>query len=81
MTLASSGTLEARLRHVRDVVRNASLDALVVTHLPNLFYLTNFSGTSAIGVVMPDAVGFITDFRYLSAVSALQAHRSSNCRN
>jgi len=72
MTLASSGTLEARLTHVRDVVRNASLDALVVTHLPNLFYLTNFSGTSAIGVVMPDAVGFITDFRYLSAVSALQ---------
>jgi Xaa-Pro aminopeptidase len=72
MTLASSGTLEARLTHVRDVVRNAGLDALVVTHLPNLFYLTNFSGTSAIGVVMPDAVGFITDFRYLSAVSALQ---------
>jgi Xaa-Pro aminopeptidase len=72
MTLASSDTLEARLTRVRDVLRNAGLDALVVTHLPNLFYLTNFNGTSAIGVVTPDAVGFITDFRYLSAVSALQ---------
>jgi Xaa-Pro aminopeptidase len=77
MTLASSATLTARLAHVRHVLRGADIDALVVTHLPNLFYLTNFSGTSAIGVVTPNAVGFITDFRYLSAVSALQEGTSA----
>jgi Xaa-Pro aminopeptidase len=72
MTLAPSDALSARLTQVRGVLTSAGLDALVVTHLPNLCYLTNFVGTAAIGVLTRDAVGFITDFRYLSAVSALQ---------
>ena len=29
----------------------ADLDGLVVTHLPNMFYLTNFPGTAGIAVV------------------------------
>jgi Xaa-Pro aminopeptidase len=77
MTLASSDMLTARLTRVRHLLSGAGIDALVVTHLPNLFYLTNFAGTSAIGVITRDAVGFITDFRYLTAVSALQGGPSA----
>jgi Xaa-Pro aminopeptidase len=47
-------------------------DGLYVCHLPNIAYLTNFTGTSAVLLITADALHFITDFRYLSAVSALQ---------
>jgi len=47
-----------RLASVHDYLRKAiaarGLDALVVTALPNILYLTNFTGSSAIAVVTPD---------------------------
>ena len=49
------------------------VDALFVSHLANIAYLTNFTGTSAALLFTRDALHFITDFRYLSAFSALQA--------
>jgi len=45
------------------------LDALAVTSLPNVLYLTNFTGSAAIGVVTADRVYFLTDFRYLTALA------------
>jgi Xaa-Pro aminopeptidase len=49
------------------------IEALVVSHLPNITYLTNFAGTSAVLLFTREALHFITDFRYFSVVSALQA--------
>lgn len=46
----------------------ASLDGFIVTHLPNIFYLTNFSGSSAILVLTAERLTFVTDFRYITAV-------------
>jgi Xaa-Pro aminopeptidase len=46
-----------------------SLDALVVTALPNILYLSNFSGSSAIVVLTADHLYFLTDFRYVAAVN------------
>ena len=40
------------------------LDALLVTHLPNIRYLTGFTGSAALLLVRPDATTLITDFRY-----------------
>jgi Xaa-Pro aminopeptidase len=40
------------------------LDALLVTHLPNIRYLTGFTGSAALLLVHPDATTLITDFRY-----------------
>ena len=40
----------------------ADLDGLVVTHLPNVFYLTNFLGTAGIAVV--DARSAVLDSRF-----------------
>lgn len=47
----------------------ASLDVLVVTSLPNILYLTNFSGTAAVVVVERDRLRFLTDSRYVTAVA------------
>src|SRR5207247_7266108 len=54
-------------------LRAAPLDGLVVTHLPNLLYLTNFAGTAGIAVVTADRLYLIVDFRYGAAVAELQA--------
>ena len=73
MRLALRDTLAVRHAKLRDRLRAASLDALVVTHLPNLFYLTNFAGTAGIAVVTADRLHLIVDFRYNAAVNDLQA--------
>ncbi len=42
----------------------AGLDALLVTHLPNIRYLTGFSGTAGLLLVEPGRASLVTDFRY-----------------
>jgi Xaa-Pro aminopeptidase len=50
-----------------------SLDALVLTSLPNITYLTNFRGSSAIAVLTRDRLIFITDSRYTTVLAGTQA--------
>ena len=71
MHLAPRETLAARHATLRTAVLSAGLDALIVTHLPNVFYLTNFLGTAGIAVVMHDRLYLILDFRYGSAAKEL----------
>jgi len=40
------------------------IDGFLVTSLPNLFWLTGFSGSSGVALVTPKRKVFITDFRY-----------------
>ena len=47
MPQAPTVTLNARHQSVRRALVELSLDALVVTALPNVLYLTNFGGSSA----------------------------------
>jgi Xaa-Pro aminopeptidase len=58
-----------RLRAV--IAAEAGVDALVVTHLPNIRYLTGFSGSNAVLVIAPDPdedrIG--TDGRYADQVA------------
>ena len=70
MTL-SPATVGARLTHVREDLRGAQLDALVVTHLPNLRYLTGFSGSAGTAVLLQRACLLLVDFRYVTAANAL----------
>jgi Xaa-Pro aminopeptidase len=49
---------------VRVALEEEGLDALLVTHLPNIRYLTGFTGSAALLVVRPDGTTLITDFRY-----------------
>ena len=46
------------------------VDALLVTDLVNIRYLTGFTGSSAMVVIGPDTRRFITDFRYVERAKA-----------
>jgi Xaa-Pro aminopeptidase len=70
MSHAPSAALSRRHRLVREALTRAGLDALVVTSLPNVLYLTNFTGSSAIVVIDAERMRFITDFRYVTAIAA-----------
>ena len=63
--------LAVRHRSVRKALESASVDALIVTHLPNIFYLTGFTGTAAIAIVTAAKVGLLTDFRYVALVDRM----------
>jgi Xaa-Pro aminopeptidase len=69
MSHAPTVTLSHRHAAIRQALAARGLDALVVTSLPNILYLSNFAGSSAIVVVTADRFQFITDFRYIAAVS------------
>jgi Xaa-Pro aminopeptidase len=69
--LAPRDTLAARHTRLRQAVAAADLDGLIVTHLPNVFYLTNFLGTAGIAVATRDRLFLILDFRYAAAAKAI----------
>ena len=68
MSHAPTDTLNSRHQSVRTRLVEHHLDALVVTSMPNVLYLTNFSGTTAIVVVTGGRIIFITDSRYTAAI-------------
>src|SRR5947207_1989266 len=69
MSHAPTNALRRRHLQVRDTLHRRSLDALVVLALPNIAYLTNFTGSSAIVVLTHDRLIFVTDFRYVTAMA------------
>jgi Xaa-Pro aminopeptidase len=54
----------ARLPRLRATFEGAGVDALLVTRLPNIRYLTGFTGSAAVLLVGPDETLFVTDGRY-----------------
>lgn len=59
----------ARLAALRDAIGRADLDALLVTSLPNVRYLTGFSGSNALLLVSALDCLLLTDFRYEAQVA------------
>lgn len=58
-----------RLAALRDALGRADLDALLVTSLPNIRYLTGFSGSNALLLVSALDCLLLTDFRYETQVA------------
>ena len=71
MMLAPQEFLGARASRVREFLEEIDIDVLIVTHLPNIFYLTNFSGSAGIVVLSRTNIYLITDFRYVSVAGTL----------
>ena len=71
--MAASAPMQfhARQQSIRAALREASLDVLVVTHLPNVRYLTGFSGTAGVLVLDRHRCSLLVDFRYATAARAL----------
>ena len=53
-----------RVDRLRAALAVAGCDALLVTHLTNIRYLTGFTGSAALLVVDRDATTLVTDGRY-----------------
>jgi Xaa-Pro aminopeptidase len=53
-----------RLGRLRPALNDAGCEALLVTHLVNVRYLTGFTGSAGLLLVLPDEVVFTTDGRY-----------------
>ncbi len=58
----------ARIQQVVDRLEAEGLDALLVTSIPNILYLSGFTGSTAMLLICRDARYFLTDFRYLEQV-------------
>jgi len=71
--IADPGTVAARLSRVRTYARAAGVDTLVVTHLPNIRYLTGFAASAGALVVLQRTCLLVVDFRYVTAASTLAA--------
>jgi len=54
----------ARAGRVRGGFAAAGVDALIVTRLPNVRYLTGFTGSAGFVALTPDALVLVTDGRY-----------------
>jgi Xaa-Pro aminopeptidase len=54
----------ARLEALVAALEQEHLDALLLTALPNIRYMTGFSGSAALAVVTRADVLLVTDFRY-----------------
>src|SRR5437660_8309192 len=72
MAHAPSAALTRRHQAIRADLQARTVDALVVFSLPNILYLTNFAGSTAIAVVTRDRLHFLTDSRYLTVVGEMQ---------
>src|SRR5262249_51281176 len=48
----------------------AGVDALLVTNLLNVPYLTGYAGSNGLGVVGENVRAFVTDFRYVEQAAA-----------
>ncbi len=57
-----------RLSALRDALARADLDGLLVSSLPNVRYLTGFSGSNALLLITAKACVLFTDFRYATQV-------------
>jgi Xaa-Pro aminopeptidase len=61
--------MSARVDAVLAAIAERELDALLVSNLVNVRWLTRFTGSNAAAVVGPAERRFVTDFRYLTQAS------------
>ena len=71
MSSAAVSASGRRISTLQSDLRGLNLNALVVTHLPNVHYLTGLSATAGIVVVREDGCTMVVDFRYETAAKAL----------
>jgi Xaa-Pro aminopeptidase len=60
--------VDTRLQQIRFRFQELKVEGLVVTYMPNIRYLTNFSGSNAMLFIYEDKLWFFTDDRYKEQV-------------
>lgn len=69
-----SPSLPRRHLKLREALGRLHLDLLVVSSLPNVFYLSGFNGTAGLFVIGPERAVLITDGRYKTAAQEQLKH-------
>ncbi|HEY6398645.1 MAG TPA: Xaa-Pro peptidase family protein [Solirubrobacteraceae bacterium] len=57
--------MSVRLQAVLNRLPEAGVEAILITGLINVRYLTGYSGSNGLALVAPDFPAFLTDFRYI----------------
>ena len=70
MRLPPAETLAARSDRLAELLSAQQLDALVVTSLPNVAYLTGLFASAAALIATPDALHLVSDTRYATILDA-----------
>jgi len=70
MRLPPADSLDARAARLGQLFADESIDALVVTSLPNIAYLTGFFASAAALVATSEAVHLVSDGRYAAGLEA-----------
>lgn len=60
--------IDKRFKQIRFNMEDNKVEAAWITYLPNIRYLTNFSGSSAILLILPNKICFFTDDRYTEQI-------------
>ena len=63
-----SSTFKIRRKALTGLISAAKLDALVITHPANWYYLTGFTGEAGVLIVSPGAAALVTDGRFTTQV-------------
>lgn len=58
----------SRIQNIRDSYKKQGIDALLVTNLNSIKYITGFLGSAAVVLITKKKAFFITDFRYKTIV-------------
>jgi Xaa-Pro aminopeptidase len=72
VTIAPPDLHRARHRALCVTLARLGLDALLVTHPPNIAYLTGFFGSAGVGLVSADLVVLLSDGRYHLTLQTLE---------
>ena len=57
--------MSARAERLVDLLPEAGVDLMLVTHLVNVRYLTGYTGSNGIALIGSSSRLFVTDFRYV----------------
>jgi Xaa-Pro aminopeptidase len=57
--------MSARADRLSERLTGAEVDAVLITDLVNVRYLTGYTGSNGLALIAPDTRAFVTDFRYV----------------
>ncbi len=60
--------MRIRIKKLQNTLKKENLDLLLVTFLPNVRYLSGYTGTNGLILISPNGSLFLTDFRYKEQV-------------
>ncbi|HPU00485.1 MAG TPA: Xaa-Pro peptidase family protein [Bacillota bacterium] len=66
--------MPGRLKRLQEELKKRSLDAILITHPANRFYISGFSGSNGVLLISAGEAFLFTDFRYLEQAEKQSPH-------